>query len=672
MQYKSAVDRGTIGVMDNSADETKGCDHTRDSPNVKECEPKVAQKLLWSSPDTRAKDATTTTTTTTASNSPSVTDASLECVVNPPVPSELGEAECAMLRGDAIGTTAYTHRWVLNTLLTVTKGLPQYLIPEEKPSENNTSIRPATEDDSQTPEAGKSRTSRGGVIELGEEVENAACQLWDMSAEPDVVGFLIKLEAVDVLQLANDIITLSRAPRLTEVIVGVVANLCCQGEGCERVVGCSSLLQSCLALFHSTDDVPTLVEAFRLLRLLLWHVTFRLPPKERSRSSLVIALRSNEALKEALVFMLKNSLSDTLLNSLLEFLESLMYLWLPEEQCYMAAQYSESGLVEGVVEVMRHFLKAYEKNGRGEQPPAVQRGLLILYSFVSTPAVQIISSFDQYEPLLEPILVSYVEHLAKTEDVSELTEGDVPDQMVYALGLCELLVPTMRNTSILLAIGKLLALTHGASHHYTHLGQSKDVVEKVQKHKSDRSRRRSKRSSRSTSSQEDTMDTDSQDHCSRLSRTFSKPEEMEGAEINCQGEKETTASDMETRKIHKSRLSAANEETKLLERDVTSKPDCSDSSSPAVLQETKKEKDTSTKLNNMIESLVDYCVRVVRCCPDLCDVFTTLNECHVHEVQLFFKAVKSREPTLVGQLQEQLLDTGSHNRLVTILSDMYS
>lgn len=61
----------------------------------------------------------------------------------------------------------------------------------------------------------KSPAVRGGVIELEEEVENAACQLWDMSAEPDVVEFLLKLEAVDVLQLANDIITLSRAPRLT-------------------------------------------------------------------------------------------------------------------------------------------------------------------------------------------------------------------------------------------------------------------------------------------------------------------------------------------------------------------------------------------------------------------------------------------------------------------------
>lgn len=83
-------------------------------------------------------------------------------------------------------------------------------------------------------------------------------------------------------------------------------------------------------------------------------------------------------------------------------------------------------------------------------------------------------------------------------------------------------------------------------------------------------------------------------------------------------------------------------------------------------------KDNNVKLKIVVESLIDFCVRVVRCSPDLYAVFTALNECHVHEVELFFRAVRSREPVLVGQLQEQLLDTGSHNRLVTILSDMYT
>lgn len=88
--------------------------------------------------------------------------------------------------------------------------------------------------------------------------------------------------------------------------------------------------------------------------------------------------------------------------------------------------------------------------------------------------------------------------------------------------------------------------------------------------------------------------------------------------------------------------------------------------------ESSKEKDANAVSSTLKESLADYCVRVVRCCPDLCAVLTTVNECHVHEVELFFQAVRLQEPTLVGQLQEQLLDSGSHNRLVTILSDMYA
>lgn len=44
-----------------------------------------------------------------------------QSIVNPSLPSELGEAECALLRGDAIGNTTYTNRWILNTLLKITQ-----------------------------------------------------------------------------------------------------------------------------------------------------------------------------------------------------------------------------------------------------------------------------------------------------------------------------------------------------------------------------------------------------------------------------------------------------------------------------------------------------------------------------------------------------------------------
>lgn len=68
---------------------------------------------------------------------------------------------------------------------------------------------------------------------------------------------------------------------------------------------------------------------------------------------------------------------------------------------------------------------------------------------------------------MEPILVSYVEHLAKVETPEELLEEENAEKLTYALGLCELLVPTLRYPNILIPVGKLLALTHGANHHYT-------------------------------------------------------------------------------------------------------------------------------------------------------------------------------------------------------------
>ncbi|XP_050726995.1 uncharacterized protein LOC127003947 isoform X2 [Eriocheir sinensis] len=586
----------------------------------------------------------------------------MDSLVNPPLPAELGEAECAVLRGDAIGSTAYTHRWVLNTLLTITEALPQYLATSDKCMKTDSKKVVESEESNMEhfEQQESSHPNVNAIVELAEDVENAACQLWDMTAEPDVVSYLLNLNVVDVLQLAKDIITLSRAPRLTEVVVGVVANLCCQAEGCEKVVESEILLPSCLAILHTTDDVPTLVEAFRLLKLLLWHATYRVPVEKRCRYPLVTALKSHESMKEALVFMLKNSLSDNLLNAVFEFLEALLYLWLPLDQCYMAAHYSESGLIEGVVEVMRHFMKEWEKGGGQEEPAAVSRGILILYSFVATPAVHTISSFDQYESLLEPILVRYVEHLAKVEKVEELYEEERSEKLVYALGLCELLVPTMRHPGILLHVGKLLALTHGASHHYVAV-QNKDLQgsqNKTEERSRNRSGKRHRRHSsahkrRSSSTEVNHMETD----CSVSLDSNVSTSGEQAVKEHCKREKENKEKDCKT---------------KVLGSTVSSDIQKGSVNVTTSIRQESGEKDTKGISSTLKESLADYCVRVVRCCPDLCAVLTTVNECHVHEVELFFQAVRLHEPTLVGQLQEQLLDSGSHNRLVTILSDMYA
>ena len=100
----------------------------------------------------------------------------------------------------------------------------------------------------------------------------------------------------------------------------------------------------------------------------------------------------------------------------------------------------------------------------------------VYWSGFSISCLVLPGSFDQYEPLLEPILLSYVEHIAKVESTEELLEDDNVERLIYALGLCELLVPTMRNINILSSVGKLLVLTHGANYrHGTPLSKVRNI-----------------------------------------------------------------------------------------------------------------------------------------------------------------------------------------------------
>ncbi|XP_068214168.1 uncharacterized protein [Palaemon carinicauda] len=524
---------------------------------------------------------------------------------------------------------------------------------------------------------------RPPVLELAEDVESAACQLWDMTVEPDVVLHLLDLAAVDILQLATDIITLSRAPRLTEVVVGVVANMSCQPEGCKRIINHQALLNACLALPQVTDDVPTLTEVFRFLRLLLWHISHRVPSVSRTGCPLTMALKGHEGLKVALVFILKNSLSEILLSYVFQFLELLLYLWLPEDQSYMAAHYADSGLVEGVVEVVRHFLKQAEKSGCQELPREVHKGILILYSFVGTQASHLISSFDQYESLLEPILVSYVEHIAKVENVEELLEDENAERLVYALGLYELLVPTMRQPNILPSIGKMLVLTHGANYrHGTPLGKHMQATPNLTPDRSRHRRLRRSRSRKSRSSQ-DQMETESSQP--EQSAKEERGQDERGKEtgglpvqVDLFGSKKdegltTSVAAAPCHGLKDSSNSICREMPAAIACDsLQNKVSAKTASNSLAIGETSDKSGRAGKLSSLIESLTDYCVRVLKYSPDLFTVLSALNECHVHEVQYFFRVVRSREPKLVGDIQEKLLDTGSYNRLVTILADMYS
>lgn len=561
-------------------------------------------------------------------------------VVNPCPPDDMEKEESEVLRGDAIGNTAYTHRWVLNTLITITQSLPKYMGADNSNTEGE--------------------DVECEVLELSDEVEQSACQLWDMTAERDVALHLISLDVLDMRDLVEEVIKNSKAPRLTEVMVGVVANLCCHAECCDAVLSHCSLMSNILSLTTRTSDVPTLVEVFRLLKLILWHLTHRSP---NGGPQLLATLKEDQEIKTAIIFFLTNSLSENLLKEMTEYLKYLMFMWLPDENCFLNQYYADNGFVEGVAIVMRQSLKSWEISGADKDGNIVHYCVTILYSFISTPNEHLISNFESNESL-EFMLEEYVSKLGKVENMSELPD-EKAERLTFALALCALLVPSgpsALQSNLLLSMVHLLSILNGAGHHYealpgkTHRYYSKHhthfeniriqqgygQVKSVGNRRRSSSGRKGQHSSRRTHEE---MDVDSV----RVPQQSSLDVVAALTDIS-------SASPVTTEAI------ASNTTT---------------NSTASVLG--KKEKESINKsthecggLEELVESVGEFCVHLVETCPDLGTVLEVLNQCHQHEVTLFFRAVKVRKPHLVGYIQEKLLDHGTHNRLVTILANMYS
>ncbi|XP_063838986.1 uncharacterized protein LOC135088036 [Ostrinia nubilalis] len=173
--------------------------------------------------------------------------------------------------GDVIGDTAYSERFVLKILLKLANldSLKDEF--REKPFEED------------------------------------LCLLWDMTAERDVVLFLLKH---DVLNLFNFALPIIDSPRIIEIMVGIVGNMCCHKETTSTLLKMDSFIKNLLE-YIKTDDSLILVQLLRLINSALFLA---------EDEDLVIWMGFFESLaySEALYFMLKNSSNKELLITVLE------------------------------------------------------------------------------------------------------------------------------------------------------------------------------------------------------------------------------------------------------------------------------------------------------------------------------------------------------------------
>ncbi|XP_045024117.1 protein SAAL1-like isoform X1 [Daphnia magna] len=198
------------------------------------------------------------------------------------------------LKGDAIGDTLYSESWILKTLMKLTEELPSY-------SKNHNNFE----------------TQESNAVELDESLETDLCLLWDMSADKEVAHCLFQH---DILSLAKCVIEESVAPRLTEIGIGILANLSCQQKIGHEILLDSELLTGVVNLM-SSEDSQTIIQIVRLLDNLIHYSDNKSYHYSKNKSC--SSLLDDEALWMSVAFILENSLKEELLIGSAKLLENL-------------------------------------------------------------------------------------------------------------------------------------------------------------------------------------------------------------------------------------------------------------------------------------------------------------------------------------------------------------
>ncbi|XP_059614920.1 protein saal1 [Phlebotomus argentipes] len=223
------------------------------------------------------------------------------------------EIDQEKLKGDAIGESLYSERFVLSTLIKLTK------------LEENE--------------------------ELSEDFEKDLCILWDMTIEKDVIRLLL---SHNVLELFTQIIQSTEDVRLTEILVGIIGNMCSLPETRDNLCENPQVVGPILELISSFDP-PTLVQLMRLLHACLVF--------ENTGDETVWFQHfcNVDGFVEKFAFILTNSVNRSLLFTAYEALNAIaakfaMIEFQPEESVQLKDVLLKPELIAGIIEALRQLI----------------------------------------------------------------------------------------------------------------------------------------------------------------------------------------------------------------------------------------------------------------------------------------------------------------------------
>ncbi|KAH8234261.1 hypothetical protein KR038_004889 [Drosophila bunnanda] len=188
----------------------------------------------------------------------------------PPATEEADEAELLeRMRGDAVGETMYSRRFILQTVMKLVQLQPDSA--------------------------------------LEQQLEDDLCKVWDMSVSPEVVTLLLENDAVDPIMYS--LIDGCEDVRLYEILIGLLGNMCAQVE-CAELLTCSPQSMETLFKLANCLDTGMLIQLMRLYQYIMAHV---LSGKEQFAVDWYVCFAAFENSAQNLGRILQQSVSDELL-----------------------------------------------------------------------------------------------------------------------------------------------------------------------------------------------------------------------------------------------------------------------------------------------------------------------------------------------------------------------
>ncbi|GAB1608117.1 protein saal1-like [Argonauta hians] len=231
---------------------------------------------------------------------------------NPPLPAGFDDYD-ELLDADFISGTAFSKQWLFTVLM-----------------------RLIQEVDKQN-EPGHEESDFG--VDVNEDLQDELCNLWDMSMNSDVVVFMHEFKSVELL---SAVIVKSRAPRVTEICVGILGNLACDQTVCSEMSSNPEFINMVLLLLENPDGL-CLVQIVRLLYCCLQN-------EEHSRPW-VAAIKDHEGnILELIKFIMASSTNVELLKNVGELLNLLFDL--EDELC---GRWSTTDMLTAMLEAVKEI-----------------------------------------------------------------------------------------------------------------------------------------------------------------------------------------------------------------------------------------------------------------------------------------------------------------------------